>query len=154
MAIVGYEVDSEEAFERMIDEFGEAFTLALQSQWNLIASSVSALASAIAVSAGLTPWVTAIGAAVTLASNVFFALWAPADLIIEDTAAGSDVLKLGELTSLNFPLPSVRMLTSPNDIKVIVEPVDKVAFQYRERRRYRSDSEDSTYEIVLTYNQF
>jgi hypothetical protein len=60
MAIVGFEVDNDDAYKEMVDDFWEAFALALQSQWNVIASSLESLASTIAIAAGLTPWVAAI----------------------------------------------------------------------------------------------
>jgi hypothetical protein len=36
---------------------------------------------------------------------------------------------------------------------VKVTPLDKIPQQYRERREYISDDEDSRYEIVLRYNR-
>jgi hypothetical protein len=36
---------------------------------------------------------------------------------------------------------------------VKVVPLEKIPTQYRERREYRSDEEDSRYEIVLRYNR-
>ena len=154
MAIVGHEVDSEEAYKEMIDDFTEALQLVLQKIWDQIKSHLKDLVEKVIEAAGYSPWGTAIAAAIAIAIIVGIAWWAPPDLLIEDLAAGVDGRTLGELTSLNFPLPSVRTFTSPNDIEVTVEPVDKVPFQYRERRRYRSDDEDSTYEITLRYNRF
>jgi len=83
---------------------------------------------------------------------VFVALWAPADLIIED-AAGPTALDLLQLTSVNFPLPLPSEHVTPQGIKAKVTPLDKIPHQYRELREYTSDDEDSRYEIVLRYNR-
>ena len=37
--------------------------------------------------------------------------------------------------------------------KVTINPLEKFPTQYKERREYRSDEEDSRYEIVLRYNR-
>ena len=34
-----------------------------------------------------------------------------------------------------------------------INPLEKIPTQYKERREYRSDEEDSRYEIVLRYNR-
>jgi hypothetical protein len=86
------------------------------------------------------------------AIDVFVALWAPADLIIEDSI-GPTTLDLVELTSVNFPLPLPSEHITPQGIKVKVTPLDKITHQYRERREYISDDEESRYEIVLRYNR-
>ena len=90
--------------------------------------------------------------AVVLAIDVFVALWAPADLIIEDSI-GPTTLDLVELTSVNFPLPLTSEHITSQGIRVKVTPLDKIPQQYRERREYISDDEDSRYEIVLRYNR-
>ncbi len=82
----------------------------------------------------------AIAAAVVLAVDVFVALWAPADLIIED-AIGPATQELVQLTSANFPLPSPSEHVTAQGIKVKVTPLEKVPQQYRERREYISDDE-------------
>ena len=94
----------------------------------------------------------AIAIAVVLAIDVFVALWAPADLIIED-AIGPTTTDLIELTSVNFPLPLQSEHVTPQGIKVKVTPLDKIDKQYREQREYVSDDEESRYEIVLRYNR-
>jgi len=94
----------------------------------------------------------AIAIAVVLAISVFVALWAPADLIIEDTI-GPTVADLVALTSVNFPLPAPSEHITGGGIKVKVTPLEKITHQYRERREYISDDEGSRYEIVLRYNR-
>ena len=52
----------------------------------------------------------------------------------------------------NFPAPSPAQYTTPGDIRVSVETESK-DLQFRERRIYRSDGEDSRYRIQLRYNR-
>jgi hypothetical protein len=92
----------------------------------------------------------AIAALVVLAIDLFVALWAPADPIIEDII-GPTVNDLVQLTSTNFPMPLPSEHITPHGIKVKVTPLDKVPGQYRETREYTSDDEESRYEIVLRY---
>ncbi|WP_216831767.1 Ig-like domain-containing protein [Alkalihalobacterium elongatum] len=151
LSIVGFEIDSEDAFKEQIQEFSDAFEQALKSSWNTIANSVGATAGAIALALGLSAaWASAIGAAISLAILVFVALWAPADLIIEDHI-GLGLRDLGMLTSPNFPLPPSSQSMSPGGINVNVVPLNKVASQYMERREYRSEEEGSHYQITLRY---
>jgi hypothetical protein len=42
---------------------------------------------------------------------------------------------------------------TPQGIKVKVTPLEKIPQQYREKREYVSDDEESRYEIVLRYNR-
>jgi hypothetical protein len=152
LAIIGFEVDDRDIFEKQIQEFQDAYSEILQSNWNAIASSLGGLGSGLAIALGASAaWATAIAAAVVLAINAFVALWAPADLIIEDAAAFS-ALDLSSLSSINFPPPPVVEYTSAGGIDVKVEPVTKGA-EYIERRVYRSDAEDSDYRITLRYSR-
>ncbi len=155
VSILGYEVDGEEAFEKQIDSFTDAFVEILKDELNFVKDHLkeaAALGEKIA-GAGLAGLVAAaIGIAVVLAIDVFVALWAPADLIIEDTI-GPTTSDLVQLTSVNFPLPLPSEHVSPQGIKVKVTPLEKVPQQYRERREYISDDEDSRYQIVLRYNR-
>jgi hypothetical protein len=157
MTIIGHEIDNNKAYEEMITELTDVYVLMLTSTWNKVLNLLLTIV-------GAQVWPKAWGGAVVgaalgqLADYVIVGVvtivsGAAPDLIIEDAAAGLDGTKLAELTSPNFPNPSVRMFTSPGKIKVTVTPVDKVTGQYLERRRYRSDGEDSTYEITLRYNR-
>lgn len=92
-----------------------------------------------------------IAAVVLIVTIAIVALWAPADLIIEDTIALS-TLDLATLTNANFPAPPEVEFTTNGGIEVKVVPVNKDV-QYRERREYHSDDEDSNYHITLRYNR-
>lgn len=155
VSIMGFEVDGEEAFEKQIDGFSDAFVEILKDELEFLKDHLKE-AGAIAkklVAAGWTGLIAAaIAVAVVLAISVFVALWAPADLIIED-AIGPATFELVQLTSVNFPLPLPSEHVTPGGIKVKVTPLEKIPQQYRERREYISDDEDSRYEIVLRYNR-
>jgi hypothetical protein len=154
LSIMGFEVDGEEAFERQIDSFTDAYIEILKDELKLAAAGLAAIGGISKLSElgmkGLI--VAAIAVAVVLAIDVFVALWAPADLIMEDSI-GPTVSDLVQLTSVNFPLPAPSEYVTPQGIKVKVTPLEKIPQQYRERREYVSDDEESRYEIVLRYNR-
>ncbi|HEX8930558.1 MAG TPA: hypothetical protein VGA45_16695 [Actinomycetota bacterium] len=154
LSITGHEVDGEEAFEKQIDSFTDAYVEILKDQLKLAAAGLAAAGGISKLSAlGMKGLIAAaIAAAVVLAVDVFVALWAPADLIIED-AIGPTTQELVQLTSANFPPPSPSEHVTAQGIKVKVTPLEKVPQQYRERREYISDDEESRYEIVLRYNR-
>ncbi|MTI85144.1 MAG: hypothetical protein FH756_14925 [Firmicutes bacterium] len=153
LTIVGFEVDDEDAFQQQIQDFEDAFALIIKSEWDAIAGALGGLGAGVAAALGLgAAWASAIAAAVTLAFNFFVALWAPADLIIEDFD-GFTTLDLANLTSATSPPPAVEEFTSTGGIEVTIEPVSKNV-QYREMRDYHSEAEDSRYQIILRYNRF
>lgn len=152
LSIIGFEVDDEDAFEKQITDLSDAYVEVLSSQWNTIAGAVGTAGGLIAGAIGLSyAWSLAIAAAITLAIDLLVALWAPADLIIEDAAAFT-ALDLAMRLSPNFPPPPVLELTSAGGIDVKVEPVSKDV-QYIERRKYVSDEEESEYHITLRYSR-
>lgn len=155
LSIMGYEVDGEDAFENQIDSFTDAFIEILKDEIAFLKDhlkDVEKIAEKIAEKGLAGAIAAAIAIAVVLAIDVFVALWAPADLIIEDSI-GPTTLDLVELTSVNFPLPLPSEHITPQGIKVKVTPLDKITQQYRERREYISDDEECRYEIVLRYNR-
>lgn len=155
LSIMGFEVDGEDAFKNQIDSFTDAFLAILKDEIAFLKDhlkEVGALVEKIAEKGLAGAIAAAIAVAVVLAIDVFVALWAPADLIIEDSI-GPTTLDLVELTSVNFPLPSPTEHVTAQGIKVKVTPLEKILQQYREKREYVSDDEDSHYEIVLRYNR-
>lgn len=149
ISIAGFEIDDDEAYEKQIQGFADAFEHVLKSNWQLLSEGIGGVGGAVATALISTGWGLAIGAAIALAINIGLALWAPADLIIEDTLAfrASD---LAALTSPNFPIPAIPPYTSPGGIDVTVEPISKGA-QYVERREYKSG--DSTYRLTIRHNR-
>lgn len=155
LSIMGFEVDGEDAFKNQINSFTDAFVEILKDEIAFLKEhlkEVGAIVEKLAENGWAGAIAGAIAIAVVLAIDVFVALWAPADLIIED-AIGPTTLNLAELTSVNFPLPLPSEHITPQGIKVKVTPLDKIPQQYRERREYISDDEESSYEIVLRYNR-
>lgn len=153
LAFLGFEVDDEDTFTKQIQSFSDAYVNILKSSWDVIAGTIGGIGGATALALGLAAsWAGAIAAAITFVIDLFVAWWAPADLIIEDSASflASD---LAALTGANFPPPPVGEFTSAGGIKVRVEPVSKDV-QYTEHRDYRSDDEGSHYRITLRYNRF
>jgi hypothetical protein len=157
MMITGFEIDSEKAYREQINSFTDAFLHYLKITVAAIGVALGGAAVAVGVkdllALGLAhPIILAVAAAITLGVILIVAAWAPADLLIED-ALGLTLTDLDELTSVNLPLPVIAPLVTQQGIKVEVTPLEKVPTQYRERRAYRSDDEDSIYELVLRYNR-
>jgi hypothetical protein len=155
LSIRGFEIDGEEAFERQIESTLDAFIDILKDQLAFVLDHLKEAGGIAAKLAGygLQGLIAgAIAAAVVVAIDVFVALWAPADPIIEDMI-GPSTQDLVELTSVNYPLPAASEYITPQGIKVKVTPLEKSPGQYRERREYISDDEESRYEIVLRYNR-
>lgn len=155
LSIRGFEIDGEEAFERQIESSLDAFIEILKDQLAFVMDHLKEagqIATKLA-SYGLKGLIAAaIAAAVVVAIDVFVALWAPADPIIEDMI-GPSVQDLAELTNVDVALPAASEHITPQGIRVRVTPLDKIPGQYRERREYISDDEDSRYEIVLRYSR-
>ncbi len=153
MAMLGFEVDSESAYEKQITDFADAFVDVLESNWNKLATAIGGAGSAAIVAAlGIgTAWATAIGAMIALGVNALIALWAPADRIIEDVVSFS-LFDLAAMTIGTYPMPLGASYTSAGGIDVTVVPVSKTA-EYHERREYRSSEEDSNYHITLRYSR-
>jgi hypothetical protein len=156
MTIMGFEIDSEKAYRDQINSFTDAFLHYLKIALAGIAASITAGAFAVGVKDLLKfalshPIILAI-AAVVLVVILILAAWAPADLLIEDSL-GFTLSDLDALTNTDLPLPEIAQYVSQQGIKVTAVPLEKIPTQYRERREYRSDEEDSRYEIVLRYNR-
>jgi hypothetical protein len=155
LSIRGFEIDSEEAFEKEIESFLDAFVEVLKQELDFLLEHMKEVEEVVKklIAAGWTGLiVAALAVVVVLAIDVIVALWAPADAIIEDTL-GPTVSDLVQLTSVNFPLPIPSEHITPQGIRVKVTPLEKIPQQYRERREYISDDESSSYEIVYRYNR-
>jgi hypothetical protein len=155
VTIVGHEIDNREAYKQQTTEFAEAFVLIIDGAYGKLTGALGTTVGTLVGLAGVkAATATAIGAAVAVALNVGFALWAPADLVIEDSI-NTSFLGLAELTSLNYPSPDRAETTSANDILVIAEPCEdseeddrpeceassKSTGSYRERREYQAETE-------------
>jgi hypothetical protein len=152
IGVIGFEIDSESAFEKQIDNFTDAFIEIMKRVWDAIKDKAKEAVVGIVKKYGIKGLIAVLIAAVVLIVVIaIVALWAPADLIIEDTIALSS-LDLAMLTNANFPPPAEQEYTTNGEIEVKIVPVSKDV-QYRERREYHSDDEDSDYHITLRYNR-
>ncbi len=151
VTVMGFEVDSEEAYREDVRTFGAAYELAMESAWGkstrvILDTTGTSVGSAFGGPVGGLIG-GAIGEAITQSIYVGYALWAPADLIIEDIIA----LTGGELALLaaeNLPAPPATEYVGPSGIRVRISP-DSKAFEYRELREYSAD--DSNYWILFRY---
>jgi hypothetical protein len=84
------------------------------------------------------------GAAVAIGAKALLTLALAHPVILAITAA---------VILTDLPMPAIAPFTTQQGIKVKVVQLDKIPTQYRERREYRSDDEDSRCEIVLRYNR-
>jgi hypothetical protein len=154
MGILGHEVDSEDAYEQLITEWTDVFVDLVKQEIKWIAAGLGA-AGGLSALGKLGPWgwlAVGIALAVALAIDLIIALWAPADLIIEDTIVLTAV-ELTQLTNPNFPPPSSDEYTSAQGIDVLREALGKLPTQYREQRTYHSADEESRYQLTLRINQ-
>ena len=155
LAVLGHEVDGEDAYNNMITSVTDIFVDLVKEQAAFVKSALAAAgigAADIGKLGGTGAIVIGIAVAITLAVDLIIALWAPADLIIEDPT-GYTLLELVERTGADFALPDPSSFSTEGDIDVSVTPLEKIPTQYRERREYASDDEDSRYEIVYRFNR-
>jgi hypothetical protein len=159
LTVTGYEIDGEEAYKKQITEWTDVFVELLKEQWAYILASGTITKELLKRLTNLGFWgyvIIGIAIAVTLAIDLFVALWAPADLIIEDTM-GLSTTDLVRLTDVNIPAPVAdsdkTIATSPNDIELRLMQTNKTAFEYKEERGYVCDDEDSWYNIRFRFNR-
>ncbi len=106
IGIIGFEIDSESAFENQIDSFTDAFVDILKRVWDAIKEKVGEAVAEIVKKWGFKGLVgVLIAAAALIVLVTIVALWAPADLIIGEDTIGLDTVALASLTSANFPAP-------------------------------------------------
>ena len=151
--VIGYEIDNYDDYVNQVRSFTEAFKEVMSWMWKIIAAnSALDVVIALAASSGWPLLIGLIGAAIFTGIAAIEALWAPADLIAQDTF----VLSMGDLfmlTSGNFPSPAAQSYITDQGIKVGVEAVEKGASDYLERRKYRCDDEGSEYHVTLRYTR-
>jgi hypothetical protein len=159
LSMVGFEIDSERAFNQLITSRMDFFVELIKQQAKFIGAGVTAAGglSALTKLGSIGGWIAGIAAAVTLAVDVIVALWAPADPIIRDSF-GFSVVDLDQLTSASFPAPPPVSFETEGDGGISVNvnktvPPEKLPLQYRETREYVSSTEESRYEITYRYNR-
>ena len=155
MSVLGHEVDGEDAYNNLVTSVTDIFVDLVKEQAAFVKSALAAAGIGLKDIGKLGTTgaiVIGIAIAIVLVVDLIIALWAPADLIIEDPT-GYSLLDLAERTGADFPLPDATSFSTEGDIDVKVTPLEKIPTQYREQREYVSDDEDSRYEIVFRFNR-
>lgn len=155
MTVLGHEVDGEDAYNNLVTSVSDIFVDLVKAQFEFAKGALAAAGITAASLGKLGPVgfvIIGIAVAITLAIDLIIALWAPADLIIEDPT-GFSALELAERTGADFPAPTTAPFTTEGGIRVSATPIDKVPLEYRERRDYVSNEEDSRYALVYRFNR-
>lgn len=157
IAVMGYEIDSQRAYDKEITEWTDYFIDLVKDQAAYIGAAVAALGGAAALTkfGWVGALIAAIAATITLGIDLIIALWAPADPIIQDSI-GLSATELAALTSANSPPPAATSYETTQGIEVRVNqtvPPVKIPLQYIETREYVSDDQDSRYEITYRFNR-
>jgi hypothetical protein len=161
IGLIGFEVDSEDAAKEQLKNFGDAFAHYLKSVLGIAFSGVGAGGSVAKylIEAGLiTLRQTIIGLIVAVVAvfvvGLFWAAWAPADLIALDAFA-LDSLQAYRLTDPKEPLP--QPTSSQFDVVSVTEaglhreasPSASAPYVFERRYRTPEDDEDSSYGITF-----
>lgn len=151
---LGHEVDGQDAYENMITDWKDIFVDLVEKQWNFVKAGLAAAGGASLLGKlGPYGWIAiGIGAVVTAGIDLIIALWAPADLIIEDSL-GYSTADLTALTSANFPPPADVSYVTPGQITVNPQLVEKIPLQYRVRHDYVDEDEDARYDVTYRVNR-
>jgi hypothetical protein len=153
ISVLGHEVDNYATYLAQVRGFTDGYLDVMKRLWKVEAGGI-ALMSALAIPGGPVAVlvVAAVVTALAAAVNLFLALWAPADLIMQDVIFLTSS-ELAALTSDEFPSPAAADYRSASDIAVKVRPVSKGGGEYVESRYYRCSDEDSEYEFTLRYRR-
>lgn len=157
LVVLGHEIDSDDAYRELITTVGDYFVYLIEEEWGRVAVGGSFVAgvAALIVKLGGSYLMGGIGAAIALALEGIYLLWAPCDLIIEDVIAlsASDLMMRTEVT---VPPPPPSTSTTENGIEVrvnlTISPV-KSPYEYKETREYVCEAEDSRYELIYKYTR-
>ena len=157
ISLQGFEVDNEDLYKERVSDFEAAYKAGLESVWAQLASSLtSAVGSAIAVAieaaaAAASVIIAAAAAVIVAAVALFYALWAPADPIIEDNI-GLTLVDLATLTDNSTPMPPQVQYVTPQEIRVVVDSLSK-NIEFRQLRGFISEEEESLYQIIFRYSR-
>lgn len=134
-AVVGMEVDNEEAYEKEIREWDELYSLVSEQIYGEISQYVSkGIAALVTYLSGSKEAGKTIGDILNKAFLAAVALYAPAETVIVDRDAFS-FAELDSLTSPLAPLPRPHSYSvDENKVEVLVEPCTN-----RVERRYQAD---------------
>jgi hypothetical protein len=158
LAVLGYEIDSQRAYDQQIRSSTDYFIDLIKEQAEFVSDVLEELKKRgiNVLDAGWTgAALAAIGAGITIGIDILIALWAPADLIIQDSF-GLTVNDLAALTSVTSPAPEPFTFETEDGIVVNVNKTIahlKLPLEYQETREYVSSEEESRYELTYRYNR-
>lgn len=165
IGLVGYEIDSEDAFKEQIKSFGDAYFKYLKIIWSAIQAGGDASAGGFKASdavmslakylgVGVSLLIGGIAVAAILAVGLIYAAWAPADMILKD------VILVDETTMYNMtqphsvmPRPTFRSIRLDDDFSATITPIYTDNFVFTEERRYKSTQQGSDYGFVFRYQR-
>jgi hypothetical protein len=158
LSVLGYEIDSQHAYDEQVRSSTEYFVDLVKEQVELVGDILEKLKKA-GIDVLDFGWtgaaLAAIGIGVTIGVDIIIALWAPADLIIQDSF-GLTITDLATLTSANAPAPAPHSFETEDGIMVnvntLITPL-KLPLEYHETREYVSSDEDSRYELTYRFNR-
>ena len=160
LSVIGYEIDSEDAYQKEITKWTDIFVELLKDELSFLMSNSKETKDVLKwlFEQGFWGYV-AIGFAIllTAAINLLISLWAGPDIIILDTLALT-VSDLGRMTSMSFPIPKADSnktiyTTADNDIQVRLMLNGKITNEYIEERGYLSSEQKSWYNIKFRYSR-
>ena len=146
VSVTGFEVDNERAYREQIESTGEAFILFWTILFDAIADIEDYTGETVSALVLIHGWWGGLTSIFTQALATFWALYAPADLIMNDRMVWS-AAEIGRALRDDVPLPE-RSAESENGIDVSISLQTRRDGQYFEQRTYRSEDEDSTYRIT------
>jgi hypothetical protein len=158
IGVIGLEVDNEEAAKKQIDDFWEIWKLYMQEFYTVLGTLGLGIAVEKAIETGaFSVWGYAAGAIflVILVGGLFYAAWAPADLLAYDAMVFSS-RQLYELTDhIPSHAPQFADLAEIDVITIAINPLPKKPVAggvsvYGEQRLYSNPDEGSDYRF--TYN--
>lgn len=152
IGLIGYEVDSDDAWQEQITNWTSAFKKALAAIWDAIKDKVGEIGKALwslGIKAGAIAAAVAVVAIIAIAA--IWAAWAPPDRMLLDLIV-LDEEQLWFMTEATAPLPAARE-ERYDDVRVTVEPETRFLNEYVEERRYHCDSEGSDYGLVFAYRR-
>jgi hypothetical protein len=158
LSVLGYEIDSQRAYDEQIRSSTDFFIDLVKEQAELVGDLLGKLKAA-GIDVLKLGWtgalLAAIGIGITIGIDIIVALWAPADLIIQDSF-GLTLADLDALTSANAPAPEPYNFATEDGIVVNVNmliPPLKLPLEYHETREYVSSEEESRYVLTYRFNR-
>lgn len=159
IVIRGYEIDNRDVYKQQIRNWQDAYDEVIKGFWGKIIGAISTAAgAAIAYSVLTNPpalvvagVAALIGAVITAVVCIPIAIWAPADLLIQD-AFYLTIEQFAILTSPAYPAPFFPTMgsLSTGGVRVRVFP-EAQSFTYSERRQYSVS--DARYSLALKYDR-